>query len=102
MSDFTQEQIKCGATIAPDCAVEKHTDLYNSIREAGSILSALDRLINRITGPEPKENNPLDNTKHVPPTLLEVLDTGAKDLIALTAVAHTKIDNLNEILFTTG
>ena len=78
---------------------QKHVELYDAIKRIGTISNQLDMLIDLIQGPRPRESEKQRAQKDMPPTLIDVLNIGANEIIEYTESANKRIEQIKEMLF---
>jgi hypothetical protein len=85
---------------SPIVQTSKHTDMYHAIQEINAVTAELQALLDRITGPRPKEDEakapPIDPT---PPSLSDFLGGGADDIRRKVEVAAGTIARITQELF---
>jgi hypothetical protein len=88
----------------PEQAVQtsKHTDVYQAIREIDTVTVDLQALLDRITGPRPKEGDIKEspiNPNPTPPSLSDFLGGGADDIRIKVERAAELIARITQELF---
>jgi hypothetical protein len=77
---------------------DKHLESYQAIQEISQIVTSLDDLLGRITGPRPPETG-VGKELREDPTLSEFLNGAAGDIRNKLDSAHQLIARINEELF---
>lgn len=82
------------------CRQEKHVELQEAINGMDSACYNIDRLIDRLRGPDVVKGTEENCKAKTPtPSFLSVLECGPSTIRANTEAINKRIDELNELLF---
>lgn len=79
--------------------IDKHTRLANKIEDMRSLVDHAERIIARVEGPRPEKILKDPSPARPELTLLQVLDIGPDEMARLMDEVHSRLDYLEEILF---